>query len=45
MILLILAFGLMLLLCRHTEPEETRQPVVIVREQFWCRFWHGLPSG
>ncbi len=33
MLLYLLGFGLMLLVCRHAEPEETRQPVVIVRER------------
>lgn len=33
MLLYLLGFGLALLLCRHAEPEETRQPVVIVRER------------
>ena len=33
MLLYLLGSGLALLLCRHTEPEETRQPVVIVRER------------
>lgn len=33
MLLYLLGFGLMLLFCRHTEPEETQQPVVIVRER------------
>lgn len=33
LLLFLLWFGLMLLFCRHTEPEETRQPVVLVRER------------
>ncbi len=33
MLLYLLGFGLALLLCRHAEPEETRKPVVIVRER------------
>ncbi len=33
MLLFLLGFGLALLLCRHAEPEETRQPLVIVRER------------
>lgn len=33
MLLYLLGFGLALLLCRHAEPEKTRQPVVIVRER------------
>nr|WP_317326133.1 hypothetical protein [uncultured Flavonifractor sp.] len=33
MLLYLLGFGLALLLCRHAEPEEIRQPVVAVRER------------
>ena len=33
MLLHLLGFGLALLRCRHAEPEETRPPVVIVRER------------
>ncbi len=33
MLLYLLGSGLALLLCRHAEPEETRQPVVILRER------------
>ena len=33
MLLYLLVFSLALLLCRHAEPEETRQPVVVVRER------------
>lgn len=33
MLLLLLGSGLMLLFCRHTEPEEVKPPVVIVRER------------
>lgn len=32
-LLYLLGFGLALLLCRHAEPEETQQPLVIVRER------------
>ncbi len=32
-LLYLLGFGLTLLLCRHVEPEETQQPLVIVRER------------
>lgn len=33
LLLILLGFGLALLLCRHTEPEECRQPLVVLREQ------------
>lgn len=33
LLLILLGFGLMLLFCRHKEPEETQQPLVIVRER------------
>ena len=33
MLLYLLGFGLALLLCRHAEPEGTKQPMVIVRER------------
>lgn len=33
MLLYLFGFGLALLLCRHAEPEEIRQPVVVVRER------------
>lgn len=33
LLLVLLGFGLVLLLCRHTEPEELRQPVVVLRER------------
>ena len=33
LLLLLLGFGLMLLFCRHTEPEEIQQPIVVVRER------------
>lgn len=33
LLLVLLGFGLALLLCRHTEPEESRQPVVVLRER------------
>lgn len=33
LLLILLGFGLILLFCRHKEPEETKQPIVIVRER------------
>ena len=33
LLLFLLGFGLALLFCRHAEPEEAKQPVVIVRER------------
>lgn len=33
LLLLLLGFGLMLLFCRHKEPEEIQQPIVVVRER------------
>ena len=33
LLLILLGFGLMLLFCRHKEPEEMQQPIVIVRER------------
>lgn len=32
-LLFLLCFGILLLFCRHTEPDEKKQPVVIVRER------------
>lgn len=33
LLLILLGFGLILLFCRHKEPEEMQQPIVIVRER------------
>lgn len=33
LLLILLGFGLILLFCRHKEPEEVQQPIVIVRER------------
>ena len=33
LLLILLGFGLILLFCRHKEPEEPKQPIVIVRER------------
>ena len=33
LLLYLIGFGLALLRCRHAEPEETQQPLVIVRER------------
>lgn len=33
LLLILLGFGLMLLFCRHKEPEEIQQPIVVVRER------------
>ena len=33
LLFILLGFGIILLFCRHTEPEEIQQPIVIVRER------------
>ena len=45
LLFILLGFGIILLFCRHTEPEEIQQPIVIVRERKIVSVLGGHPVG